>query len=132
MDISRLVQTTLDNALSASLIKVHEGRRQEIATDSNPREYVVYTIAADSVETHANGSVIARTADIYVNYYINEAIAYKNEGKQQRKEAIGQIMSGMTAAGFECADGFSEVGDVDLAGFSTWGATFSYSREELY
>ncbi|MHC1772949.1 MAG: hypothetical protein AB9907_14710 [Flexilinea sp.] len=130
MDVLQLVQTTLDDALETDAVRVYWGQRGEIDDDANKQEYIVYTQDSDDVLESADGNVVARTASIAVRLYIDQNRCRSYAGRTAWKTRTDAIISAMESAGFLCAGGWSEIGDVDDVGFSTFLAIFDISRVE--
>lgn len=128
-DVLNLVQTTLDTLLineSGEGVKSFWGRRTEIDADSQATEYVVYSWQDDPAELSADGKLYYRVATIALQYYIKFSIARTYSGRQTASDRMDEIMEGMRTAGFECASGWNEVGDVDDVGFATFRSTYEY------
>lgn len=128
-DVLALVQTTLDSLLSVDDVRVFWGRRGDNSTGSQI-EYAIYSLEGDPVSVSADGSIVARTASVSVNYYYEQNACRKAAGRQQSTERMTSILTAMKAAGFLCSGGWSEVGDVDDAGFVTFNAMFDYVHLE--
>ena len=130
-DVLNLVQTTLDTLLVGESSAVHSfwGRRTEIDADSQATEYVIYSWQSDPAEVSADGKLYYRTATVALQYYIKFSIARTYDGRQTAADRMDSIMEAMRAAGFECANGWSEVGDVDDVGFATFRSTYEYWHE---
>lgn len=130
MDVLELVQTTLDTALSSAAVRVYWGQRGDIDEDANKQEYIVYSQDSDDVLESADGQIVARTASIAVRLYVEQNYCRSYAGRSAWKTRTDAIILAMEAAGFLCAGGWSEIGDVDDVGFSTFLAIFDYARTE--
>lgn len=128
-----LVQSTLDNLLSASGIRVYWGRRTEIAGDKGDAEYVIYTISSDSAEVSADGDLYYRTAQVALQYYVKYTVGRTYAGRLASTERMNAIMQAMRAVGFGCPTGWVEIGDVDQIGYATFRSEYEiphYTKED--
>lgn len=126
MDVSELIQETLDAALGGLGIRTYEGRRQDGA--ENEEEFVVYTMTGDSVEASADGETIARTATAAVRYYLTESAAFDYPGRRKRRSRLRLIGSALYAAGFDFPEGWVDVQDDATVGFDCWAGVFEFAR----
>lgn len=127
--VLNLVQTTLDTLLideNGAGVKSFWGRRTEIDADSQATEYLIYTWQDDPAELSADGTLFYRVADIALQYYIKFSIARTYDGRQTAADRMDSIMDAMRKAGFECVNGWNEIGDVDDVGFATFRSTYGY------
>lgn len=129
-DVLQLVQSTLDDTLETDAVRVYWGQRGEIDDDANRQEYIVYSLDSDDVMESADGGVVARRASIAVRLYVDQNRCRTYTGRSAWKTRTDAILLAMEAAGFLCAGGWSEIGDVDEVGFSTFLAIFDYARAE--
>lgn len=129
-DVLQLVQTALDTVLAADGVRVYWGRRGEIDSGANKKEYVVYSQDNDSVTESADGGTLARTASIAVRYYIEQNACRTYAGRTSWKTRADVVLQAMTSAGFLCPTGWVEIGDVDDVGFVVFLAIFDYARIE--
>ncbi len=130
VDVLQLVQDTLDNALGADCVRVYWGQRGEIDPEAKKDEYAIYSQDDDSVLVSADGDIVARTASVAVRLYIEQAKCRTYAGRQAYRSRSVAILNAMSAAGFLCGDGWSEIGDVDDIGFAVFLAIFDYARVE--
>lgn len=130
MDVLQLVQDTLDTALATDGVRVYWGQRGEIDEDANKKEYIVYSQDSDDELESADGGMIARTASIAVRLYVEQNYCRSYAGRTAWKTRTDAILSAMKTAGFLCGGGWSEIGDVDDVGFSTFLAVFEIARTE--
>ena len=123
-EILDLVQQTLDSTLSASQIHSHWGRRGDDKGD----EYIIYSWESDIPEVSADGTIYYRTAEISLQYYVKYVKARTYAGRLNTANNMDMILKAMRSAGFGCTGGWSEIGDVDDIGFSTFRAVFEIAH----
>lgn len=128
-DVLNLVQTTLDTLLGTAGVRVYWGRRAEITTDSNQSEYVIYSLESDQAEVSADGDVLFRMTRVAVQYYSQLRSTRTYTGRQSALDRMESIMQALRAAGFGTAVGWSEIGDVDDVGFSTFRSVYEIPRD---
>lgn len=129
-DVLQLVQDTLDGVLSVDKVRVYWGKRGEIDATAKKDEYVIYSQDNDSISVSADGAVIARTASISIRLYIDQATCRTYQGRLAYKMRAETILHAMIDAGFECPNGWVEIGDIDDIGFAVFLAVFDYARVE--
>lgn len=128
-DILDLVQTTLDTLLVGETEKVYSfwGRRAEIANDQ-ATEYVIYGIEDDSADVCADGDVMYRSMNVWLQYYVKFSVARTYSGRQTAADRMDAMREAMRAAGFGCSGGWAEIGDVDEVGFATFRSSYEIPR----
>jgi hypothetical protein len=128
IDVRALVQATLDTALNALGVYVFWQRRVEIAGDSNPNEYIVFTYGGENPEKHADNVPLVERAYITVKYYYR---AENTDTYAKRQIIISRenlIKTSLKSAGFHIDVGPFDVGDVDDIGFYCTVFECSYSE----
>ena len=110
--IRSLVQTTLDTAL-AEEVYVHWRRKSGADTD----EYIVYTLAGDSREFHADDEPLTKNASITVRYYYRAEMLDTKTGREAVKSREGVIESALGGTGFVIPFGRFDAGDVEDIGY---------------
>ncbi|SHI75185.1 hypothetical protein SAMN02745975_00530 [Geosporobacter subterraneus DSM 17957] len=118
IDIRGLLQTSLDTALYPEGIFSYWNRKAE-TTGGNPDEYIVYTLAGDSSEIHADDNPLVKAASTTVRYYYRDTLLDTHTGRQRIKQHEDLITSALKAAGFSIPNGSFDAGDIENNGFGT-------------
>lgn len=111
-DIRGSVQTALDTALKG---KVYSYWQRKSGPDTD--EYIVYTQAGDSKESHADDAPLTKNASVTVRYYYRAEKLDTHAGREavkSREDAIEQALEG---ASFTIPFGRFDAGDVDDIGY---------------
>jgi hypothetical protein len=114
-DIRALVQSTLDTALAGAMY-VFWQRRTEIDSDTNPDEYIVYTLGGDYKRIFADDEPLTKEADVTIRYYYRQEKANTPAGRALVKSREQTILTALKNAGFFCPAGAMDAGDVDDVG----------------
>ena len=124
-----LVQNTLDTLLITQTSSVFSfwGRRAEVANDQ-ATEYIIYSVEDDIADVSADGDVMFRTMEVNVKYYVKFSVARTYAGRQKAMDRMDAIREALRSVGFGCTGGWSEIGDIDDVGFSTFQSTYSIPR----
>ncbi len=125
MDIRALVQTALDTALYSDGVYVYWLRKSD---ETDPDEYVVYTLDGDPVGAYADGDPLTRNANASIRYYYRDSMLNSSAGKAAIKARETQIAAALTGAGFTLPNGYFDSGDIDDIGFGTTIFEAYYSR----
>jgi hypothetical protein len=126
-DVRDLIQSTLDTALTAAKVYVFWQRKVEIAGDTNPDEYVVYTYEGDEPEIYADNVPLVVDSDATVKYFYRKDKLNSKTGRDGIKSRETGIKSALKAVGFTVS-GPMDVGDVDGIGFYCSVFDCSYSE----
>ena len=126
-DVRALIQTALDTALNGA-VYVFWQRRAEITGDTNPDEYIVYTLGGDYNRAFADNQPLVQEADVTVRYYYRYEKADTAEGRTLVKNRENTIITALRGAGFSCPSGASDAGDVDEVGCFTSVIECSFGR----
>jgi len=118
IDIRGLLQTALDTALYSEGIFSYWNRKAE-TTGADPDEYIVYTLAGDSPETHADNSPLVMSASVTVRYYYRDTLLDTHAGRQRVKQHEDLIATTLKTAGFSIPNGSFDAGDIENNGFGT-------------
>ena len=116
-DVRTLAQTTLDTALAPLGVYTFWQKKIEIASDSNPNEYIVFTYGGDGAELYADDSPLVERGYITIKYYFR---AEQTETYAKRQIILGReylIKAALKSAGFNIDVGPFDAGDVDDIGF---------------
>lgn len=123
-DILDLVQTTLDDLLSADGVRAFWGRRTDIKGDPTDAEYVIYSIDGDSAMVSADGDLYYREATVSLQYYMKFASGRTYTGRRKATKRMKDMMEVMRSVGFGCSSGWREIGDVDRIGYATFRSEY--------
>ncbi|WP_409229194.1 hypothetical protein [Gudongella sp. SC589] len=122
--IKALTQTTLDTSLYPLGIHSHEQRKSGPDTD----EYIVYSLAGDGEEDHADDEALTKSAEITVRYYYRADMIETSAGRARVRQIEDIIESSMYAEGFSLPFGHFDGGDVDDIGYLVTVFDFEYWR----
>lgn len=122
--IKNLIQSTLDTALYSLGVYVHDQRKSGPDTSM----YVVYSLAGDSEEFHADNTAFAKSANITVRLYFRTELTDNYATRQMIYAREDLIESAMKAAGFTLPFGRFDAGDVDGIGYMVTVFEFEYWR----
>ena len=122
--IKALVQSTLDASLYPLGVYSHEQKK----TGPDADEYVVYSLAGDNEEDHADDDVLVKSGDITVRYYYRADILETSTGRARVRQIETAIENSMKAAGFSLPFGYFDGGDVDDIGYLVTIFDFEYWR----
>lgn len=128
MSIRTTVQSTLDTALTTDRVYVHWQKKAEIPGDTNPDEYIVYTMGGDYDRVFADDEPLVKEADVTLRYYYRAEKLDTNAGRTAIETRQESILAAMKSAGFYTPSGFFDAGDVDDIGFLTSVSEWNYAR----
>jgi hypothetical protein len=122
-DIRGMVQTALDTALKGA---VYAYWQRKSGPDAD--EYIVYTLAGDSVEAFADDAPLVKSAGITVRYYYRAEKLDTHAGRQAVKIWEESIQAALEGAGFTIPFGAFDAGDVDDIGYFVTVFECEYQR----
>lgn len=122
--IKTLVQTTLDASLYPLGVYSHEQRKSGPDAD----EYIVYSLAGDGEEAHADDDALVKAADVTVRYYYRADMLETSTGKARVRQIEDAIESAMYGEGFDLPFGRFDGGDIDDIGYLVTIFDFEYWR----
>lgn len=122
--IKTLVQTTLDGSLYPLGVYSHEQKK----TGPDADEYIVYSLAGDGEEDHADDAALTKSAEITIRYYYRADMLETSTGRARVREIESAIEGSMKAAGFSLPFGHFDGGDVDDIGYLVTIFDFEYWR----
>ena len=112
IDLRGLVQTALDTALDEEVL-VYWQRKSGDDAD----EYIVYTLAGDSSESHADDSALVMVGTLTVRYYYRAEKISTHTGREDVKTRESIIQEALEGSGFDIPFGRFDAGDVDDIGY---------------
>lgn len=122
--IKALTQSTLDASLYLLGVYSHEQRKSGPDAD----EYIVYSLAGDREEDHADDAVLTKSAEVTVRYYYRADMLETSTGRARVRQIESAIENSMKAAGFSLPFGHFDGGDVDDIGYFVTIFDFEYWR----
>ena len=118
------VQTALDTALYA--LGVYSYWQRKSGADAN--EYIVYSLAGDSAEFHADDVPLIMQASLTVKYYYRAEKINTHAGRETIKGREATIQAALEGAGFIIPFGKFDAGDVDDIGYFVTVFECDYGR----
>lgn len=116
IDIRGTIQMALDTALYPDGVFSYWNRKTE-TTGEDPDEYIVYTLAGDSSEFHADDNPLIKSASATVRYYYRDTLLSTHQGRQKIKTHENMIESALKSAGFSIPNGSFDAGDIERNDF---------------
>lgn len=117
-DVRALFQLTLDTALNGA-VHVYWQRKAKIVSESNPDEFIVFSIGKDSNTKHADNAPFYKRTDVTGRYYYRNDLIDTAAGITTVQTRKSTIVNALTVAGFSVPDGVEDIGDVDDIGYYT-------------
>ena len=120
IDVVTLLQTALDSALYELPLHSYWKRKPEIDDDSNPDEYVVYTVDEHEPDDGADGEILIYRSYAVVRYFCRDSWQTDTEKITLMRTHMEAIRNALKAGGFDVTTGWQDVGDVDGINFETF------------